>query len=332
MFEHKLEIAIITYNRHLLLDSTLCQLSKSQFRNVKITILDNHSSDRTPEVCQQYKDIFPNLTIIRRKKNIGGGPNFLRAIETSTSTYTWVLCDDDDYDFSSCDDIIDVILNESSDLIWVSNEHMESWEKGVMTTCDELLRRGARYYPALSFVPAVIFRTELFDGECLQQGYRYYENLYPQFHFIHKSFCQRYSIYVARNPIITRGWGSTGVSPFFQYAAWVKCCFSISDKYLRARAIEDLTIKGGGLLKEMFALVAVERFAPTFNPKRFCRDIILINLAFNLKQRLFFFIAFLPAIFLPKSFLNFLRKIRYRIQGKKFVHNDYFDKRDVYYD
>lgn len=329
--EDQLEIALITYNRCACLEKTLNQLALSPFSSVKITLYDNHSSDGTEDVCRRYAERFPNMKIVRHGKNIGGGPNFLRAIELSRSPYTWVLCDDDDYDFSDCKDVIDAVRAGVSDIIWVSNEHLESWERGLMTTADDLMRRGARYYPALSFVPSIIFRTDLFDGECTQQGYRFYEHLYPQFPFIHKSFTNRFSVYVARNPIITRGWGATGVSPFSQYVAWIKCSISIADSRLRARVIEDLTVAGGGLLQELFALVGCERLDFPGNRKRFWKDVTLLWLSYNLKQRICFLAAFIPGMLLPLPFLSFLRKIRYSLRGERYIREK-FDTRDVYED
>ncbi|MDD5285979.1 MAG: glycosyltransferase family 2 protein [Desulfuromonadaceae bacterium] len=357
MLECKLEIALITYNRCAFLEKTLDQLSNSPFSSIKITIFDNHSSDNTPEVCHTYLDVFPNLSIVRRKKNIGGGPNYLRAIEASTSTYTWVVCDDDDYDFSGCEDVIDVINNESSDLIWVSNEHMGTWEHGLQTTTRELMRRKSRYYPALSFVPAIIFRTQLFDSECLTKGYGHIENSYPQFYFIHKSILNNFSIYVARKPIITRGTVcSTGLTPFSQYSDWIKCCKVISEKTIRERAVGDLTVQGGGFYKNLLANVAFESITPAFQRKRFWKNVVVINYVFSMRQRLLFFLILLPVLLTPKHVLHIIRRLRYAYGGYKqagtteidttkaaykirYAYNCYktmhsvdFDTRDAFYD
>lgn len=316
MLECKLEIALITYNRCVFLDKTLDQLSNSPFCNSKITIFDNHSSDDTPKVCRKYQDLFPNLSIVRRNKNIGGGPNYLRAIEASTSTYTWVICDDDDYDFSDCEDVFDAINKESSDLIWVSNEHMGAWEHGLQTTTRELMSMGAKYYPALSFVPAIIFRTQLFDSECLIEGYCHIENSYPQFYFIHKSILNNFSIYVAKNAIITRGTVcSTGLTPFSQYSDWVKCCRVVSERTIRDRAVGDLTVQGGGFYKNLLANVAFESITHAFQRKRFWKNVVAINFVFSMKQRLLFTLILLPILLTPKYVLHIVRKLRYAYCG-----------------
>lgn len=312
LIENKLEIALVTYNRCVFLDSTLAQLSTSPFRAVKITIFDNHSQDDTPEVCRRYREFFPNLNIVRRSKNIGGGPNYLRAIEAATALYTWVICDDDDYDFSDCADVLQAINEESCDLVLVSEEHMGTWERGLRTTTSELMSMGTRYYPALSFIPSVIFRTELFDGKCLSEGYRHVENSYPQFPFIHESVLGNFSIYVARNPIIIRGtFCSTGLTPFAQYAHWVKCCRFISDCNTRARAINDLTVQGGGFYLNLLKVVAFDTISPCVKRKTFWKTVVLINLAYTMKQRLLFILLLLPVLLTPKAVLHLIRRLQY---------------------
>ena len=117
MIEEKLEIVLITYNRYKDLNNTLKQFYDGPFSDCKFTILDNCSDDKTKEICEKYQNLFPNINIIRHLKNIGGNANILRAVETSTSLYTWVICDDDSYDFSECQDIINAINSGKYDLI-----------------------------------------------------------------------------------------------------------------------------------------------------------------------------------------------------------------------
>jgi glycosyltransferase involved in cell wall biosynthesis len=102
MLEEDLEILLITYDRAKDLEKTLNQVLNSPFKNCKITVIDNCSPDDTPQVCAYFQKLFSNLEIIRHKKNIGSSPNYLRAVELSSSNYTWVLCDDDTFDFSNC--------------------------------------------------------------------------------------------------------------------------------------------------------------------------------------------------------------------------------------
>ena len=181
MIEENLEIVLITYNRYKDLENTLKKFSDGPFSLCKITILDNCSDDKTPEICVKYKNIFPNMTIIRHKKNIGGNANILRAAETSTSNYTWVICDDDNYDFSDCQDIINAINSGKYDLISPGSPAEQEWERGLSTSVKKLIEKGSFYFVARSFVPGTIFKTELFDSICVLEGYANIHNFFPYF-------------------------------------------------------------------------------------------------------------------------------------------------------
>jgi len=254
MIEEKIEIVLITFNRYKYLDKTLSQLLESPFVNCKITILDNCSTDKTPEICYKYKNLFPNIIINRHKNNIGGNPNILRAVETSNSLYTWILCDDDDYDFSDCDDLLESIESEKFDIIMTFSHDFKNSEG---KTINELLKEeklednnldsyhdttskklfeiiGQYYFLIFSFVPTSIFKTELYDSECLIKGYDNVHNLYPHFKFITKSIENDFSIYKTKKDIIIAGDElSDSYTLLFWLQAWVDSSLMIKDKEKR---------------------------------------------------------------------------------------------------
>src|SRR4051812_4124120 len=105
----QLEILIFTYNRAESLRRTLSQFTSEPIRNCRLTVLDNHSTDNTPQVCSEAQGSHSNLRIVRHPKNIGGLANYLRAIELAAAPYSWVICDDDSYDFSKATDVFEEI-------------------------------------------------------------------------------------------------------------------------------------------------------------------------------------------------------------------------------
>ena len=64
MIVNKLEIFILTYNRESKLERTLQMLSNSSLKDLKITIMNNASTDGTLSVYEKYKEKFPALLII----------------------------------------------------------------------------------------------------------------------------------------------------------------------------------------------------------------------------------------------------------------------------
>src|SRR4051812_28649789 len=116
MLADDLAIMVFTYNRADNLRRTLEQLEDSPFAACRITVLDNHSTDHTPDVCRAFEGRFPRYRVIRHRVNIGLGPNYLRGVELSDARYSWILSDDEDFDFSDCSDVIEAIEEGEVDL------------------------------------------------------------------------------------------------------------------------------------------------------------------------------------------------------------------------
>jgi glycosyltransferase involved in cell wall biosynthesis len=306
MIEEKLEILLITYNRAKDLENTFKQLLGSSFANCKFTVLDNCSTDTTPEICSKYQKLFPKMKILRHKKNIGGGPNYLRALELSDSIYTWVLCDDDEYDFSDCSDVIDAIESEKFDIIIVTSHFQYGWERGLETTSTELMKRGSRYYHTLSFMPAIIFKTDLFDSYCIHKGYFNVHNLYPHFEFINKSVEENFTIYVSKNEIVKVGTNNqSAFSPLYLRLVWMNSCMSIKDHKIRKQTIY-FSESYYSIIKNFFIVILIEKW----NNKKVFDIIIQLKNAFiinfglstDLIILLFIFIfAIIPSFFYRMS-------------------------------
>lgn len=149
MLNDKLEIFIITYNRKEKLKHTLSKVysKKSPIRDFKITILDNKSTDGTSELIDEAIAEFPNSKHIIHNRNIGGNGNIARCYELASKEYFWILCDDDEIEWSfSSWAQVEQAINEGADAIVVSN-YINPKES------------VAQLLGQLSFVPAGIYKT-----------------------------------------------------------------------------------------------------------------------------------------------------------------------------
>ena len=322
MIEEKLEIVLVTYNRYKDLDNTLKQFLDGPFSGCKITILDNCSDDKTPEVCAKYQQLFPNLNIIRHVKNIGGNANILRAVETSTSIYTWVICDDDIYDFSDCLDIIDAIDSEKFDLISPGSPGESEWEKGLSTNVKKLLEMGSSYFFARSFVPGTIFKTKLFDSTCLLKGYANMHNLFPYFPFINKSLENNFSIYLSKNKMITPGTHNMAAfSGVYFIAGWINSCSLIKDKNIRKNTVYT-HMHGASIIRRIFVSITFEKMS---NEKEASKNILslifAILLTFGFRKDIFLILLILPLSIIPRFifriFLSVYVYLKFDIKNKE---------------
>lgn len=101
-----LTIAIPTFNRYKILKENLELIFKDLNDDIQVIVSDNHSTDYTEIVCQEFKK-HKNFQYFRNEKNIGYDANVLNAFNKSNSKYVWFLSDDDFVD----NNIIEYIYN-----------------------------------------------------------------------------------------------------------------------------------------------------------------------------------------------------------------------------
>lgn len=157
MLKDKLEIFIITYNRKVYLEHTLQQVysENSPIRDFQITILDNKSTDGSSELIDNVIADFHNSKHIIHNRNIGGNANIARCYELASKEYFWILCDDDEIDWTYWHDVEKAIFEEKADAVVVSN-YINPKEN------------VAQLLGQLSFVPAGIYKTENLTDTVMQ--------------------------------------------------------------------------------------------------------------------------------------------------------------------
>jgi len=256
--EDMLEIVLVTHNRASSLDKILCQFAESPIRNIRISVFDNCSCDATQDVCQQYAAILPQLSVVRHRKYIGEDAACLQAVESLRVEYGWLLCDDACYDFSLDPDLIRAIKSNDYSAFFVGARAVLEWNGD--STCDmaQLVATGTRLFASFSSWPTLIFRTSLFDEECLVKGYRLVNNIYWNFPFLNALLDSNAKIYVSqRQQAMPKEGGLQHFSDLYRYAAWVNCCQSIKNISLREMMITDATASCG-LLSAVSAWIACD--------------------------------------------------------------------------
>jgi GT2 family glycosyltransferase len=288
-----LEIVLITYNRAEYLRSTLLALAESPFSECHITILNNLSTDNTLEICNSFINRFSNLTIITNKVNIGGNANILRAVETSNGKYTWILCDDDEYDFSYCDDLIDAIIDEKAELIHVGGHTDVPWNfGGRLDTPRNLVNDGYSFFRFSGFVPCNIFKTSSFYPYIIS-GYANIANSYPHMPFLISFFDNNKNIYITKNRIVKATIGNQPLSYRDFYMCWLNTSFLLNNKKDRITMFLNPFHLNNKIKKILFPL-------PVLNA------LICYNIPISKHLYLFGSLTFiLSLIFLPFYFIFF---------------------------
>jgi len=259
-----LEIFIVTYNRESYLQKTLDMLCESPFAICHITILNNASTDDTLKICNDYKNKFYNLSIITNKINIGANANMLRAIEISNGKYTWILADDDEYDFSNCDDFLEAIFYEKADLIHVGAHTDVPWKfGGELNSPRNLCRKGYPFFRFSSFVPCNVFKTKYFYPYIIQ-GYKNIVNLYSLMPFFMSFHELNKDIYITKNRIVKAVIGQQRYSIRDFYEGWLNTSLlfrSKNDQILmfRNQFSDDFNTKYNIMKKKLFSVAVLFR-------------------------------------------------------------------------
>jgi glycosyltransferase involved in cell wall biosynthesis len=91
-----LNIGLPVYNGEKYLRTALDSILKQTFADFELLILDNASTDTTPDICKEYASRDNRIRYIRNEHNIGAAPNYNRAFELSSSEFfRWAAYDDE---------------------------------------------------------------------------------------------------------------------------------------------------------------------------------------------------------------------------------------------
>jgi glycosyltransferase involved in cell wall biosynthesis len=93
--EALLTIGLPVFNGQNYLESALESLKKQSFKNFKVVVSDNCSTDDSVKIAQSYVNDDSRFTLIKHKENIGGAGNFNSVFkECTTPFFKWMAHDD----------------------------------------------------------------------------------------------------------------------------------------------------------------------------------------------------------------------------------------------
>ena len=171
-----LTIAIPTYNRAKYLDLCLKRiseeiagLSEDQLRLVKVFVSDNASpDDATPKVIAQYQGMWAGaFEAVRNLVNVGPDKNIAQCYDSAVTPYVWIMGDDDVLLPGGLSMVLDVLLREEIDILYVNNywfkdqytEKPSREEKHGVLTFRSSLEFTRRTNVMLTFISGLIVRS-----------------------------------------------------------------------------------------------------------------------------------------------------------------------------
>ncbi|NHI92304.1 MAG: glycosyltransferase [Candidatus Lokiarchaeota archaeon] len=119
--ENILTIGLPVYNGEDYLASALDSLLNQTFKNFKLIISDNASTDNTENICRNYSRKDSRIYYIRNKFNIGPANNFQKVLDMSDTQYFMWAAHDDLREPTFIEDLIGVLEKNHNIILASSN-------------------------------------------------------------------------------------------------------------------------------------------------------------------------------------------------------------------
>lgn len=243
--KNKLQIILITYNREKHVKKTFEQLfaENSPIKDYELLVLDNNSTDGTEKFVKQFRQQHKNIKYSKNRYNVGLSGNIAKAMEIADKEYVWIICDDDNYDFSNWSEVESAIENEE-DAICVARYALS----------DENKDKVESQLSQMAFVPAIILKTSVLSDTIMRNVFDNVYTLFPHICPLVSLINHNKSIYVVDKAIVdngmvvdetdvsyTRGTESSELYPKVSKMSWISgyanICSALKDEGLRQKAM-----------------------------------------------------------------------------------------------
>lgn len=316
----KLEPVLITYNRSAELRRTLNAFLDAGLTGIKLHILDNASTDETPEVVAGFKTEWPNLTYHRNQYNIGGNANILRALEISSSEFSWILGDDDEWHLEDISELCSVLGDGKADIIrlgWL----VSPTARMEYRQARELVKNDKLFFASISMISATIIRRSLVIKH-LPHAYMGIADSYPQLVPILREISrQPVMVYSLGQNLITHT-PSTTPGYFFGnlewYSSWFRMSRFIDDRDCRSRFVGEIfgymTRNRPGPANEFLWMIKVAFNFKALGVNQWPYLLSMIAYGSGWRGRVALLILLYPLM--PMKVAEFARKLYFRLTGR----------------
>lgn len=175
----RVTVSIPTHNRSSLLRETLKSVLEQSLEEIEVVVLDNASTDDTPEIIASLRD--PRLHYIRHETNIGAPENLSLAFHVGAAPFIMVLPDDDLMRPGNLERKVSILEGQPNiDVVHSANEFIHIGPNGQtvietyygggkadgIETGDGVVRRLLTAIPPywINF-PTAVIRRSIIDGD-----------------------------------------------------------------------------------------------------------------------------------------------------------------------
>lgn len=150
-------IGLPTYNRADYLNVCLANLANLDYKNIEIIISDNHSTDKTYEICRKYIGKDSRIRYYRQTANLGVEKNSLFVLEKAKGKYFFLASDDDIRNKKYISELIPLLEQNPKATTAITDTTLFTKDQSFSIPV---------YFRRLSH-PVVSFYTYVFHPECV---------------------------------------------------------------------------------------------------------------------------------------------------------------------
>ena len=304
-------LCIPTYNRALAISEALEDLiPKISSFNLRIIVVDNHSTDNTLSIVTGFMNNYPHLSYFCQEENKGYDMNFETCLKLSKTPFTWVIGDGNRLIIENLIPLLECLKVQKPDICIVNSiDRVKNIPQQTYTSVDELLINLGWHMTLLS---ATIFSKKVINEANFE---KYHNTYFLHFGILFEYFgnCSEFSAFwinlnlLGASPLKKlNGWNPYRVIEVFG-KMWTDVVLSIPDSI--------------NMKSKMFCIQEHGKKTNLFNYKNLLKQRAVKGLTYEIYNKYkSYFYYFAPKkkylILICSIYPNFLNKYYYRFRNQ----------------
>ena len=180
----KFSIIIPVYNTEKYLKECVDSILSQTFDNFEIILVDDGSSDNSPNICDEYKSLYKEKIEVIHKENEGQLASRIRGLESAKGEYIYYVDSDDTIESNLLNDVNKVINSYKSDIVLLNFQYIDEIGKIVEINNDDIQSGSIKKETVFDFIVKEkinplwrkIFKKDLFDKNIDFKKYYHIKN------------------------------------------------------------------------------------------------------------------------------------------------------------
>lgn len=114
----KVSIIVTVYNTEKYIEECINSLINQTYKNIEIILIDGGSTDRTPDICDKYENIYKNIRVVH-KENEGVSAARNRGVLEATGDYIFFIDGDDWIENNTIETLVWLEEENESDIAFI---------------------------------------------------------------------------------------------------------------------------------------------------------------------------------------------------------------------